>query len=88
MGIGILVCGSNGSGKSTVGKALAYELGYHFIDNEDLFFPKSDPNYPWPCEIKSREYGGRMVKVDKLSYYPCRWNEARWRKYKHDNSYH
>ena len=29
MGIGILVCGLNGCGKSTVGKALAHELGYH-----------------------------------------------------------
>ena len=45
MGTGILVCGLNGSGKSTLGKALADELGFHFIDNEDLFFPKTDPCY-------------------------------------------
>lgn len=43
--MGIIVCGLNGSGKSTLGKALAKELGFHFIDNEDLYFPKTDPNY-------------------------------------------
>lgn len=47
MGIGILVCGLNGSGKSTLGKVLAEKLDYHFIDNEDLFFPKTDPNYTY-----------------------------------------
>lgn len=45
MGTGILVCGLNGAGKSTLGKVLARELGFYFIDNEDLYFPKTDPNY-------------------------------------------
>ena len=45
MGTGILVCGLNGVGKSTLGKALAKELGFHFIDNEDLYFPKTSPRY-------------------------------------------
>lgn len=45
MGTGILVCGLNGAGKSTLGKALAKELGFHFIDNEDLYFPKTSPRY-------------------------------------------
>ncbi len=45
MQTGILVCGLNGSGKSTLGKTLAEALGYTFMDNEDLFFAKSDPNY-------------------------------------------
>ena len=45
MGLGIIVCGLNGSGKSTLGKALAEKLSFHFIDNENLFFPKSDANY-------------------------------------------
>lgn len=42
---GILVCGLNGAGKSTLGRALAESLGYRFIDVEDLYFPKTDPNY-------------------------------------------
>lgn len=45
MGIGIIVCGLNGSGKSTLGKALSEKLRFHFIDNENLFFPKTDSNY-------------------------------------------
>lgn len=42
---GIMICGLNGCGKSTLGKALAERLNYHFIDNERLFFPKTDPDY-------------------------------------------
>ena len=45
MGTGIIICGLNGAGKSTLGKALAKELGFCFIDNEDLYFPKNDPDY-------------------------------------------
>ena len=36
MGTGIIVCGLNGTGKSTLGKALAEALGHHFIDSEDI----------------------------------------------------
>ena len=39
------ILGLNGAGKSTLGKALAEKLDFYFIDNEDLFFPKTDPNY-------------------------------------------
>lgn len=45
MANGILICGLNGAGKSTLGRLLADRIKYHFIDNEDLYFPKSDPNY-------------------------------------------
>ncbi len=45
MGTGIIMCGLNGTGKSTLGKALAEKLHFYFIDNEDLYFPKTDPNY-------------------------------------------
>ena len=55
MGIGILVCGLNGSGKSTLGKALAEKLGFHFIDNEDLFFPKLDPEYLYAAPRSKEE---------------------------------
>ena len=43
--MGILICGLNGSGKSTLGKELADRIGYEFIDNEDLYFPKTDAGY-------------------------------------------
>ena len=45
MGTGIIICGLNGAGKSTLGKALAEKMNFYFIDNEDLYFPKSDPDY-------------------------------------------
>lgn len=45
MGIGIIVCGLNGCGKSTLGKVLAEKLGFYFIDNENLFFPKTASDY-------------------------------------------
>lgn len=45
MGMGIVICSLNGSGKSTLGKALAEKLNFRFIDNEDLYFPKTDPRY-------------------------------------------
>lgn len=43
--MGLIICGMNGSGKSTLGRALAEHLGWRFIDNEDLYFPKDDPDY-------------------------------------------
>lgn len=43
--MGLIICGLNGSGKSTLGRALAEHLGWRFIDNEDLYFPKDDPDY-------------------------------------------
>lgn len=63
--MGIIVCGLNGSGKSTLGKALAKKLHFHFIDNEDLYFPKTDPKYIY-ASPRSRE------EVEKLL-----WNEIR-----------
>ena len=45
--MGILICGLNGVGKSTLGKMLAERIGYLFIDNEDLYFPKADAAYPF-----------------------------------------
>ena len=43
--MGIIICGLNGTGKSTFGKALAEKLHFHFIDIENLYFPKTNPNY-------------------------------------------
>lgn len=60
MGRGIMVCGLNGSGKSTLGKALAERLGYHFIDNERLFFPKTDPDYMF-ASPRSKEEVERLL---------------------------
>ena len=61
MGNGIIVCGLNGCGKSTLGRALAARLGYHFIDNEDLYFPKTDPDYPFSSPRSDSEVGKLLI---------------------------
>lgn len=53
--MGILICGLNGAGKSTIGKVLANRMGYEFIDNEDLFFPKSDSSYEFAISRTKEE---------------------------------
>lgn len=45
--MGIILCGLNGAGKSTLGKALAEKLDFHLIDIEDVYFPKTNPDYPY-----------------------------------------
>ena len=53
--MGILICGLNGAGKSTLGRILAERLGYRFIDNEDLYFPKDDPSYLYSAPRSTEE---------------------------------
>ena len=65
MGRGIIICGLNGCGKSTLGKTLARKLHFHFIDNEDLYFSKMAPNYIYTSP-RTRE------EVEKLL-----WSEIR-----------
>ena len=45
--MGILICGMNGTGKSTLGRVLARRLNFEFINDEDLFFAKEDAAYPF-----------------------------------------
>lgn len=68
MGTGIMMCGLNGAGKSTLGKAVADKLGFHFIDNEDLYFPKTDPNYAY-ASPRTRE------EVEKLLFHEIKSHE-------------
>lgn len=51
----IIICGLNGAGKSTFGKALAERMGYRFVDVEDLYFPKTDPDYLYASPRTGKE---------------------------------
>lgn len=53
--MGIIVCGLNGTGKSTLGKVIAEKLNFYFIDIEDLYFPKTDPNYMYTSPRTRKE---------------------------------
>ena len=63
--MGILICGLNGTGKSTLGRLLANRMEYEFIDNEDLFFPKADPSYTF-SNPRSKEEAIQLLE-EKIS---------------------
>lgn len=64
-GTGIMLCGLNGAGKSTLGKVLAEKLGFHFIDSEDLYFPKTDSGYPYASPRSRAEVEALLLKEIK-----------------------
>ena len=66
MNMGIIICGMNGSGKSTLGRALANHLGWRFIDNEDLYFPKTDPAHPFAVERTQEEVARLLLEEVRL----------------------
>ena len=67
MGIGIIVCGLNGTGKSTLGKVLAEKLNFHFIDNESLYFPMVDHHYIY-AHPRTREEATKLL-FDEIKIY-------------------
>lgn len=58
---GVLLCGLNGSGKSTVGRALAATLGWRFLDAEDYFFPSRAPGEPYAAPVPREEAHARLL---------------------------
>ena len=68
MGIGIQVCGLNGCGKSTLGKALAERIGFHLIDNENLYFTRNRIDEPY-CNARSEEEVERLL-LDEVNEHP------------------
>ena len=59
--MGIIICGLNGTGKSTFGKALAEKLHFHFIDIENLYFPKTNPNYIYASPRTREDVAERLL---------------------------
>ena len=68
MGTGIQICGLNGCGKSTLGKALAERIGFYFIDNENLYFTRTSTNEPY-MNPKSRQEVERLL-MEEVSKHP------------------
>ena len=55
MGTGIMICGLNGTGKSTLGKALAEKLHFYFIDNENLYFSGTELSCVMPIRVPAKK---------------------------------
>ena len=76
--MGILICGLNGVGKSTLGKILADRMRYEFIDSEDLYFSKTDPSYlfsgPRSDEEVFRLLEERISENDRFVFAAVRGN--------------
>lgn len=65
MGTGIIICGLNGTGKSTLGKALAKKLHFYFLDSEDLYFPKTKLDYIYAAPRTREEVKKRLFSEIK-----------------------
>lgn len=58
--MGIVICGLNGAGKSTLGKTLAEKTDFHFIDIENLYFPKTNPDYAYASPRTREDVAERL----------------------------
>lgn len=68
MGTGIQICGLNGCGKSTLGKALAERMGFHFIDNKHLYFSRTHADEPYK-NPRSRAEVEKLL-MEEVRMYP------------------
>lgn len=57
----MIICGLNGAGKSTMGKALAEKMRIRFIDIEDLYFPKADTDYKYASPRTREEVAALLL---------------------------
>lgn len=68
MGLGIHICGLNGCGKSTLGKALAERMGCYFFDNEYLYFSGSNADEPYVNPKSHAEV--EFLLMDEITKHP------------------
>ncbi|MBQ3879100.1 MAG: hypothetical protein II727_02260, partial [Oscillospiraceae bacterium] len=59
----IIVCGLNGAGKSTFGRALADYLGFVFRDIEDYYFTEQNGDYKYQ-NVNSAQEVSRLLLAD------------------------
>ena len=58
----IILCGLNGAGKNTVGKALAERLGFPFRDIEDYYFPGGSGDYKYRSSRTREEVSALLLR--------------------------
>ncbi|MGP4843780.1 shikimate kinase AroK [Marinobacter sp. 1Y8] len=51
----IVIVGPMGAGKSTIGRMLARELGYHFIDSDRLIEERCGASIPWIFDVEGED---------------------------------
>ncbi|MBR5446669.1 MAG: AAA family ATPase [Clostridia bacterium] len=66
----ILLCGLNGVGKSTLGRALAEALGRPFLDIEDYWFPERQAGEAYETH-RTPEEVFRALQADLIRYPDC-----------------
>lgn len=59
--MGIIICGANGSGKTTIGRELANALNYKHMDIEDYYFIESKIPY---SKSRTRDEVQRLILKD------------------------
>ena len=50
----VVLVGPMGAGKSTIGRMLAKELGYRFLDSDRIIEERCGANIPWIFDVKGR----------------------------------
>lgn len=70
--IRIVLVGPMGAGKSTIGRMLARELGYRFLDSDRIIEERCGANIPWIFDVEGEE-GFRQretAMLAELAEYP------------------
>ncbi|MBB5322202.1 shikimate kinase AroK [Marinobacter oulmenensis] len=65
----VVLVGPMGAGKSTIGRMLARELGYRFLDSDRIIEERCGANIPWIFDVEGEE-GFRLretAMLDELS---------------------